>query len=88
MPRGFDLAALTALGTTLGLDDRGDLTWDDPDSGPGVIEPDQMPGAARANSWLDAVGAAAGSASRDLPFARIAIDPAHRWAGTGHPSGD
>jgi hypothetical protein len=33
MPRGFDLAALTALSTNLGLDARGDLTWDDPDSG-------------------------------------------------------
>ena len=83
MPRDFDLAALTALGTTLSLDPRGDLTWDDPDFGFGVIEPDQMPGAARANPWLDAVGAAAGSASRDLPFGRIAIAPAQRWA-SGH----
>src|SRR5271165_1203937 len=80
MPRDFDLTALTALGTTLGLDPHGDLTWDDPDFGFGVIEPDQMPGAARANPWLDAVGAAAGSASRDLPFGRIAIAPARRWA--------
>ena len=81
MPRDFDLAALTALGTTLGLDPRGGLTWDDPDLGFGVIEPDQMPGAALANPWLDAVGAAAGSASRDLPFGRIATAPAQRWAG-------
>jgi len=81
MPRGFDLAALTALGTTLSLSDSGDLTWDDPDFGPAVIEPDQMPGAARANPWLDAVGAAAGSASRDLLFGRMAIPPARRWAG-------
>jgi hypothetical protein len=81
MPRGFDLAALSALGTTLSLDSRGDLTWDDPEFGPGVIEPDQMPGAAWANPWLDAVGAAAGSASRDLPFSRMAIAPAQRWAG-------
>ena len=81
MPRGFDLAALSALGTTLSLASGGDLTWDDPDFGPGVIEPDEMPGAARANPWLDAVGAAAGFASRDLPFARIAVPPARRWAG-------
>jgi hypothetical protein len=81
MPRGFDLAALSALGTTLSVAAGGDLTWDDPDFGPGVIEPDEMPGAARANPWLDAVGAAAGSASRDLPFARIAVPPARRWAG-------
>jgi len=81
MPRGLDLAALSALGTTLSLDSRGNLAWDDPDFGPGVIEPDEMPGAARANPWLDAVGAAAGSASRDLPFARIAVPPARRWAG-------
>jgi DNA segregation ATPase FtsK/SpoIIIE-like protein len=81
MPRGFDLAALSALGTTLSVTAGGDLTWDDPDFGPGVIEPDEMPGAARANPWLDAVGAAAGSASRDLPFARIAVPPARRWSG-------
>jgi hypothetical protein len=80
-PRGFDLAALAALGTTVGLDSRGNLSWDDPEFGPGVIEPDQMPPAARANPWLDAVGAAASSASRDLPFARIAIPPPRRWAG-------
>ena len=60
-------------GTNLGLDDQGNLTWDDPDFGPSVIEPDQMPAAARANPWLDAVGAAASSAARDLPFRRIAI---------------
>jgi DNA segregation ATPase FtsK/SpoIIIE, S-DNA-T family len=80
-PRGFDLAALAALGTTVGLDSRGDLSWDDPEFGPSVIEPDQMPPAARANPWLDAVGAAASLASRDLPFARIAIPPPRRWAG-------
>jgi hypothetical protein len=80
-PRGFDLAALAALGTTVGLDSRGNLSWDDPEFGPSVIEPDQMPPAARANPWLDAVGAAASLASRDLPFARIAIPPPRRWAG-------
>ena len=80
MPRGFDLAALTASGTSLGLDDHGRLAWDDADFGPAVIEPDQMPAATRANPWLDAVGAAASSASRDLPFARIAIPPSQRWA--------
>jgi DNA segregation ATPase FtsK/SpoIIIE, S-DNA-T family len=80
-PRGFDLAALAALGTTVGLDSRGDLSWDDPEFGPSVIEPDQMPPAAQANPWLDAVGAAASSVSRDLPFARIAIPPPRRWAG-------
>jgi hypothetical protein len=80
MPRGFDLAALTALGTSLRLDDRGAATWDDPEFGPGVVEPDQMPAAARANPWLDAVGAAASSASRDLGFGRIAIPPEQRWA--------
>jgi len=79
MPRDFELAALTARGTTLSLAPGGELSWDDPDFGGGVIEPDQMPAAARANPWLDAVGAAAGSASRDLPFGRIAI--ARRWSG-------
>jgi DNA segregation ATPase FtsK/SpoIIIE, S-DNA-T family len=81
VPRGFDLPALGALSTTLTLDSGGHMTWDDPDFGPGVIEPDQMPAAARANPWLDAVAAAADSASRDLPFSRIAIPPARRWAG-------
>ncbi|HEY1322961.1 MAG TPA: FtsK/SpoIIIE domain-containing protein [Streptosporangiaceae bacterium] len=81
MPRGFDLDALSALGTTLSVDSRGDLGWDDPDFGGAVIEPDQMPAAARANPWLDAVGVAAGSAYRDLPFGRIAIPAARRWAG-------
>jgi len=78
VPRGFDLAA---LGTTLDLDTHGYLGWDDPDFGRGVIEPDQMPAAARANPWLDAVGAAAESAVRDLPFGRIAVVRAERWRG-------
>jgi DNA segregation ATPase FtsK/SpoIIIE, S-DNA-T family len=86
MPRGFDLAALGALGTTLRLDSGGKLTWDDPEFGPGVIEPDQMPAAARANPWLDAVGAAADPASRDLAFGRIAVSP--RWAGDSTDSLD
>jgi hypothetical protein len=81
LPRGFDLAALSALSTNLGLDPRGDLTWDDPDFGRSTIEPDQMPAAARANPWLDAVGAAASSAARDLPFGRIAVPSGQRWAG-------
>jgi S-DNA-T family DNA segregation ATPase FtsK/SpoIIIE len=82
MPRGFDLTALSALGTNIGLNTDGDLTWDDPDFGPSVIEPDQMPLAARVNPWLDAVGAAAGVAVRDLPFGRIAIAPGQRWTGS------
>jgi DNA segregation ATPase FtsK/SpoIIIE, S-DNA-T family len=81
LPRGFDLAALTALSTNLGLDPHGDLAWDDPDFGRNAIEPDRMPAASRANPWLDAVGAAVSSAARDLPFARIAIGPGQRWAG-------
>jgi hypothetical protein len=81
MPRGFDLAALTAQSTNLRLDQHGDLTWDDPDFGRVVIEPDQMPAASRANPWLDAVGAAASSAARELPFARIAVTPPQRWSG-------
>ena len=81
MPRGFDLPALTALSTNLGLDTHGDLGWDDPDFGQSAIEPDQMPAAARANPWLDAVGAAASSAARELPFGRIAVGPEQRWAG-------
>ena len=80
-PRGFDPGALTPLSTNLGLDPHGDLTWDDPDFGRSVIEPDQMPLASRANPWLDAVGAAASSAARELTFGRIAIGPGRRWAG-------
>jgi DNA segregation ATPase FtsK/SpoIIIE, S-DNA-T family len=81
VPRGFDLAALSALSTNLSLDSHGDLTWDDPEFGPSAIEPDQMPLASRANPWLDAVGAAASSAARDLPFGRIAVGSGQRWAG-------
>jgi hypothetical protein len=81
MPRGFDLATLTAMSTNLGLDANGDLSWDDPDFGRIAIEPDQMPTAARANPWLDAVGVAANSAARELPFSRIAVGPEQRWAG-------
>ena len=82
LPRGLDLAALTATATQLNLDDRGNLAWDDPDYGPSVAEPDQMPAAARVNPWLDAVGAAASSAARDLAFRRIAIPASQRWSGT------
>ena len=81
MPRGFDLTVLTALSTNLALDARGDLTWDDPDFGRSAIEPDQMPAASRANPWLDAVGAAASSAARDLGFGRIAVAGSRRWSG-------
>ena len=82
--RSVDLDALTGLGTTVGLDEHGDLSWDDPEFGPSVIEPDQMPSADRANPWLDAVGAAASAAARDLPFARIAIPPPRRWTAVSH----
>jgi S-DNA-T family DNA segregation ATPase FtsK/SpoIIIE len=78
MPRGFGPAALTSVWTTLRSSGAG-FGWDDPELGAGVIEPDQMPVASRANPWLDAVGAAAGSSGRDLPFGRIAV--ARRWAG-------
>ncbi len=90
MPRGFALATLAALSTNVGLARGGDLTWDDPDSGHdryeehdvhSVIEPDQMPAAARANPWLDLAGAAASSAIRNLEFRRIAIPAAQRWTG-------
>jgi S-DNA-T family DNA segregation ATPase FtsK/SpoIIIE len=80
-PRGLDLAALAAHSTNLGLDTHGHLSWDDPDFGHAAIEPDQMPPAARANPWLDAVGAMASSAARELPFSRIAAGPAGRWSG-------
>ncbi len=68
--------------TNLSLADDGTVSWDDPEFGQLVIEPDQMPVAARANPWLDAVGAAAGSASRNLPFGPIEVAPAQRWTGT------
>ena len=78
--RSLDLAALTATATGLHVDGRGTVTWDDPDFGRWVIEPDAMPPAQQANSWLDAVGAAASVHSRDLPFARIAIPAGQRWS--------
>jgi len=83
-PRGFDPAALGALGglrTNLELDPHGNLTWDDPEFGRSAIEPDLMPPAARANPWLDSVGAAANSAARDMPYGRIAVPVQERWAG-------
>ncbi len=40
-----------------------------------------MPSAGRANPWLDAVGAMASSAARELPFSRIAAGPSGRWSG-------
>ncbi len=67
--------------TTLNVAPGGELTWDDPDFGDCVLRPDQMPAAARANPWLDAVGAAASTAVRDLPFGRIAVPADQRWAG-------
>ncbi len=78
--RGFGLGELAASATELHVDRRGGVVWHDPDFGPWPIEPDVMPPAARVNAWLDAVGAAASANSRDLPFARIAIPPARRWA--------
>ena len=80
LPRGFDLAGLTTLGTNLRFASPVSLTWDDPDLGAATVEPDQMPAAAQVNPWLDAVAAAAATRSRDLPFERIAIAPAQRWA--------
>ena len=79
--RSLDLAALTATATALHVDRRGGVTWDDPDFGRWVIEPDVMPPAGQVNTWLDAVGAAASLHSRDLPFARIAIPAPQRWSG-------
>jgi len=78
--RGLDLAELAATPTDLHVDSRGTVTWDDPDFGRWVIEPDVMPRAQQVNRWLDAVGAVASAHSRDLPFARIAIPPAQRWS--------
>jgi DNA segregation ATPase FtsK/SpoIIIE, S-DNA-T family len=66
--------------TTLTLTPSGELTWDDPDFGDCVLRPDQMPAAATANPWLDAVGVAANSAARDLPFSLIAPPAEQRWA--------
>jgi DNA segregation ATPase FtsK/SpoIIIE, S-DNA-T family len=80
-PRGTGLAGLAAAATHLHVDGRGEVVWDDPDFGRWPVEPDVMPPAARVNPWLDAVGAAAGAHSRDLPFARIAVPAAQRWAG-------
>jgi hypothetical protein len=73
--------AFPASATTLSMDQRGELSWDDPDTGPCVIVPDRLPPAARANPWLDAVGVAAGAAVRDVPFSRIAIEAPH-WTGS------
>ena len=66
--------------TNLAFGTDGTVSWDDQDFGQLVIEPDQMPSAARANPWLDAVAAAAvSSSSRDLPFGPLAVT--RRWEG-------
>ncbi len=78
--RDHGLSALAAAAADLHVAAGGTVTWNDPDFGRWAIEPDAMPPAARVNAWLDAVGAAASLGSRDLPFARIAIPPAERWA--------
>jgi DNA segregation ATPase FtsK/SpoIIIE, S-DNA-T family len=78
--RGIELAALTATTTDLHVDGRGRVTWDDPEFGRWVIEPDAAPPAARVNAWLDAIGAAASLHSRDLLFGRIVIPAAQRWS--------
>jgi S-DNA-T family DNA segregation ATPase FtsK/SpoIIIE len=67
--------------TTLTVTPSGELTWDDPDFGDCLLRPDQMPAAATANPWLDAVGTAANSAARDLPFGLIAPPAEQRWTG-------
>lgn len=67
--------------TTLTATRDGELTWDDPDLGECLLRPDQMPSAARANPWLDAVGATANQAVRELSFSQIAIPAEQRWAG-------
>ena len=77
---GFGLAELAATATQLHVDRRGGVIWNDPDFGRWPVEPDAMPPAARVNAWLDAVGAAAGAHSRDLPFERVAVPPAQRWS--------
>src|ERR1700723_3785881 len=92
VPRGFDLEALTGRSTNLFFASSasdGVLSWDDPDFGGCAVEPDQMPSAARANPWLDAVGAAASSAARDLPFGRIAgsSGPLEQRGAGGPPAG-
>jgi S-DNA-T family DNA segregation ATPase FtsK/SpoIIIE len=69
------------VSTVLSAHVDGSLSWDDPDFGHCIAEPDLMPAAARANPWLDAVGAASSQADRDLPFTRIAVPAAERWTG-------
>jgi S-DNA-T family DNA segregation ATPase FtsK/SpoIIIE len=77
--RGLHLSALTGTATDVHAA-AGTVVWTDPDFGEWAIEPDVMPPAARVNAWLDAVGAAAGAGTKDLPFDRIAIPPAERWS--------
>lgn len=67
--------------TVLSLDQHGELTWRDEETGLTAAVPDLMPPAERANPWLDAVGTAAGAAVRDVPFNRIAMAPPH-WDGS------
>jgi hypothetical protein len=81
LPRDFHLESLTGRATNLQVNAAGTVTWDDPEFPDSVIEPDQMPPAARVNPWLDAVAGAAQSVSQDLPFERIALSAEFRWQG-------
>jgi hypothetical protein len=81
LPREFDLTTLTSRATNLRLTKSGKLTWDDPEFRLFEVEPDQMPAADRANAWLEAVAAAASTATRTVPFGRLAVPPAQRQHG-------
>jgi S-DNA-T family DNA segregation ATPase FtsK/SpoIIIE len=81
MPRDFDLESLTRRATNLHVTSSARMTWDDPEFPGSLIEPDQMPPAAVANPWLDAVADTAKSVSQNLPFDRIAVPPEARWQG-------
>jgi hypothetical protein len=80
VPRGLDLTDLLSLGTRVKVRGGPSLTVDDPDL-QAPVKPDEMPSAARANTWLDAVGSVASNAAQDLPFDRIAVAPNDRWSG-------
>jgi DNA segregation ATPase FtsK/SpoIIIE, S-DNA-T family len=81
MPRDFVLESLTGRATNLRMTSAATMSWDDLEFPDSMIEPDQMPSAARVNPWLDAIAAAAQSVSLDLPFERIAVPAELRWLG-------
>jgi len=80
-PRGFDLAALEREAMVVEAKNGG-FIWDDPDFGRDSLDLDLPPPQPLYENLVNGVGAAAKEASRvELPYAKIAPEPAAWWKG-------